>query len=103
MSDLELLKRGKSRVKIIEEASSKWMFIASRLSDDPNKATSLSLGFKGDPEKCLRQLFVDCFINKKPANNYTQDWDGIVELLVDVELQHVAEKVKNMTAHSMTL
>ena len=79
------------------------MSIADRLSDDQNKATSLSLWFNGNPENCLRQLFVDCFINEKPANNYTQDWDGIVQLLVDVELQHVAEKVKNMIAHSMTL
>ena len=33
----------------------------------------------GDPEKCLRQIFIDHFINGNPLN-YSQDWKGLMEL-----------------------
>ena len=37
--------------------------------------------YPGDPEKCLRQVFINHFINGKPLNyNYSQDWKGLMEL-----------------------
>jgi hypothetical protein len=38
--------------------------------------------------------FVDYFINKKPQG-YTQEWNGLVELLDDIELETLAKNVKH--------
>ena len=104
LSDLQLLKRcndvGKTiyTVNIIDAASHKWKDIACRLSDNPNKASALSQQFCGNPTECLRQLFLECFINNKPANGYSQDWNGIICLLEYVQLQMLAAKVREMVA-----
>ena len=101
IGDLQMLKcREKSgsvqRLWIIERASHKWRVIADRLSSDPNKADTLWQQCNNNPSQCLRQLFIDCFINNKPANDYSQDWMGIIELLEDFEEEQLAMEVKDM-------
>ena len=89
------MKDGKEhKVSIIAKASHKWKEIASQLSDDPNRATAVGLYCRESPEDCLRQLFVQDFFNKTPANNYSQDWNGIIELLKNVEMETLAEEVR---------
>lgn len=89
---------GVQRLSIIKRASHKWKVITDRLSSDPNKAKTLSQQYNNNPSECLRQVFVDCFINNKPANDYSQDWSGIVELLEDVEEEQIATEVRDMLA-----
>ena len=84
------------RLWIIQRASHKWREIADRLSSDPNKADTLWQQCNNNPSQCLRQLFIDCFINNKPANDYSQDWMGIIELLEDFEEEQLAMEVKDM-------
>ena len=81
------------KLHIIKEARHKWKDIVSVISDDPNKIRDLEQQHRGDPQECLRQTFIDCFINKKPKY-YSQDWRGLVELLDDVELETLAQQVK---------
>ena len=84
-------------VKIINSVSHRWWQITSLLSDDANKAEILSQKFNNDPQKCLEQLFKDCFIKNKPAvGRYSQDWDGLIELLEDIDEAVIAEKVREM-------
>jgi hypothetical protein len=52
---------------------------------------------RGDPNEYLRQTFIDHFIIKKPQG-YTQDWNGLIELLDDVGLETLAENVKGALA-----
>ena len=89
---------GVERLRIISEASDKWREIASIICDDPNKISVLELKYRDDPSQCLRQAFIDGFINKKPKR-YPQDWNGLIELLDDVGLQTLAEKVKHAISH----
>ena len=101
IGDLQLLKyKGKDgkvqRLNVISRASHKWKRIADRISNNPSKTDSLSLQCNHNPSECLRQLFIDCFISNKPANEYSQDWKGIVELLEDVEEKQLAIEVKDM-------
>ena len=101
IGDMQLLKyRGKDgkvqRLNVISRASHKWKRIADRISNNPSKTESLSLQCNHNPSECLRQLFKDCFISNKPANEYSQDWEGIVELLKDVEEEQLAVEVKDM-------
>ena len=103
IGDLQLLKYcGKSgktlqTLKIIEGVCHKWTEIACLLSSDENKAAKLSMLFPNDPSQCLRQVFVDCFINKRDASgSYSQDWIGIIELLEDIEMETLAAKVREI-------
>ena len=92
---LKYTKDGKKhKLNIIKRASHRWRDVAGRLSDDPNRANAVGQNCQERPEDCLRQLLVEDFINKKPANNYTQDWNGIIELLDDIEEESLAEEVK---------
>jgi hypothetical protein len=84
----------KERLRIINEASHKWKDIANLICGGANVTTALEQKCRGDPKECLRQTFVDYFINKKPQG-YTQDWNGLVELLDDIELETLAESVRH--------
>ena len=96
MNELSLLKfmkdGNKQKLNIISRASYKWREITEALSTDPNLADRLDQRFH-NPEQNLRQAFIDCFINNKPAN-YTHDWNGIIELLDDVCGEVLSEEVK---------
>jgi inosine/xanthosine triphosphate pyrophosphatase family protein len=83
----------KQKVRIISQASHKWKDIADLLSDDPNTTSVVEQKCRGDPRECLKETFTENFINKKPER-YSQDWDGMIELLDDVDLEALAEEVK---------
>ena len=83
------------KVCIIKEASHKWKDIASFICDDHNKISILEQQHPGNPHECLRQTFIDDFLNKKPAG-YSQDWKGLIELLKNVDLETLAENVKHV-------
>ena len=81
------------KLRIIKEASCKWKDIASLICENPNKMKVLE-DENHRHEDCLRQTLVENFINKKPTD-YSQDWSGLIELLDNVDLEALAEKVKN--------
>ena len=81
------------KVRVISEARHKWKDIAGRICRDPNEIAVVQQACLADQNDCLMKLFIDHFINKKPQN-YSQSWSGIIELLGDVELEILAEKVK---------
>ena len=83
----------KHKVRIVNEASHKWKDIANLICSDTNVTTKLEDKYH-NPNECLKQTFIDYFINKKPQG-YTQNWNGIIELLDDIDLQTLAEKVKH--------
>ena len=84
----------KKKIRIISEASHQWKDIANLLCSDANITSVLEQKWRGDPNECLKATFIDNFINKKPEN-YSQDWDGMIELLDDVGLEALAENVKH--------
>ena len=88
-------KKGKrERVRIVSEASHKWKTIAGLICEGANRIKVLEQKCSNDPEECLRQALIENFINKKPKK-YTQDWNGLIELLEDVDLETLAGRVKN--------
>ena len=82
------------KVRIINEASHKWKDIANLICGDANVTITLEDKCHGDPIECLKRTFIDYFINKKPRR-YTQNWNGLIELLDDVDLETLADKVKH--------
>ena len=93
LAELMILKYRDQKVRIISKASCKWKDIASIICDEPNKTSTLEEKYHGDPNECLRQIFIENFINKKPKN-YSHDWSGLIDLLDDVGLETLAENVK---------
>ena len=83
----------KKRVSIINEASHKWKDIASLICDDPNKIRAIEQQHQGNPNECLRQTLLDDFLDKKPEG-YSHDWNGLIELIVDVYLETLAQKIR---------
>ena len=82
------------KVRIIKEACHIWRDIANRISDDTHQISVLEEKHRSDPKECLRQVFTHNFIDNKPLN-YSQDWNGLIELLDDVELEKLAKEVEN--------
>jgi hypothetical protein len=83
----------KQKIRIISEARHKWRDVANLICDDTNITSVLEQQYRGDPSECLKQAFITGFITKKPQG-YTQDWNGLIELLDDVNLETLAENVK---------
>ena len=91
---LKYTSNGEEReLRITNEACLKWKYVVDLISDDINRIAMLEEQYQGRPQDCLRQALIDDFINKKPRN-YSQDWNGLIELLQDVGLESLAERVK---------
>ena len=84
----------KKKIRIIKEACHVWRDIASLISDDTHQISVLEEQHQSDPKECLRQVFIHNFIDKKP-HKYSQDWNGLIELLDDVGLETIAKEVEN--------
>ena len=91
----------KKKLRIISEASHKWKNIANLICGDINVTSILEQKHRGDPEECLKQTFIENFISNKPQG-YSQDWNGLIELLDDVGLQTLAENVKQAFPYACT-
>lgn len=99
IGQLSLLKYKKGSekitVKIIHQASHKWQEIAKALApSDTNLVSNLS-GRLHNQDECLSAVFVENFLNNKPKN-YTNDWNGLIELLDDVDLSALSKDVKEV-------
>ena len=82
------------KIRIIRTASDKWKDIVSLICDEARRTNVLKEQCQNDPEECLRQVFIQNFMDKKPQN-YSQDWKGLIELLDDVGLEIFAKEVEN--------
>ena len=91
----------KKKLRIISEARHKWKNIANLICGDINVTTVLEQKYRGDPEECLKQTFINYFISKKPQR-YTQDWNGLIELLDDVDLETLADNIKQALPYVCT-
>ena len=97
LDELLLLKykdKGEKKLRIIKEASHKWKGIADLISDDTNITNTLEGKYRGNDQECLKQIFIHYFINKKPRR-YSNDWNGLIELLEDVDLERLSKEVKH--------
>ena len=82
------------QTKIIDRVCHKWKDIAPLLSKNDNTVPVLSQRYQNDPSQCVQQVFLDCFISNEP-DHYSQDWNGIIELLKDIQEEVLSEEVKN--------
>ena len=89
----------KKKLCIINEAKHKWKDITNLIFAEPNKTTTLENRHGTEANECLKQAFIEGFIDKSPER-YSQNWSGLIELLEDVGLETLVSKVKH--AHALT-
>ena len=83
------------QTSIIDRVCHKWKTIATLVSPKNNTIEVLGQRYSNDPYQCVQKVFQDCFISNKPAfGRYSQDWDGIIELLKDIEEEALSEEVR---------
>ena len=80
------------KLRIVNEACHKWRDIANLICSDANIVRVLEQTYHDNPSECLKRIFIDYFINKEPRG-YSQDWNGVLELLDDIELKTLAKNV----------
>ena len=105
MSKLTVLKytdEGKQKrvIRILDSANSKWKDIACLVysKDQSGKVNTLENKHR-NPTDCLREVFMEGFINNEPKE-YSQNWGGLIELLDDVGFQTLSNDVKRaLTCH----
>ena len=78
-------------MRIIEKASHKWKPIADLICSH-NRASALEQQYK-DPRERLSEVLRENFIEKEPEC-YSQDWNGLLEILEDVDLGALKEDVQ---------
>ena len=84
----------KKKIRIISEASHKWKDIANLICSDANITSMLEQKYHSDPNECLKQTFIKFFISMKPQG-YSRDWNGLIELMEDIDLETLAENIKH--------
>ena len=81
------------RVRIIKEASHEWKGIVSLINSASNRVSVLEEKHRSNAKDCLRQILIEDFIDNAPKN-YSHNWRGLIELLKDVNLTTLAERVE---------
>lgn len=82
------------KLRVIDEACHKWMDLGLLLHVSFTVLENLAQKYNRDPCDCLREVFFEHFIENK-SERYSQDWNGLIELLEDANLSLLAHKTKS--------
>ncbi len=81
------------RLKIFHELSSQWKEIGILLGFSWSELEEIETNSQKEDIKCCQLVFKD-WIGGKYTKNYPKTWDGLYELMQDVEFEELAEKMK---------
>ena len=103
LSNLTLIKwtdeRGETqRIRIIEETSMKWRKMGSILNISPPKLSGFQEQYHHDNEICCQEVLCS-WLDGKGSSQYPVTWDGLYELLDDVEFGALVEKLSTTLKH----
>ena len=92
----------KQRIRIIEETSMKWRIIGDILNISQSKLSGYKEQYHHDNELCCREV-LRFWLDGKESPQYPVTWDGLYELLDDVALGALAEKLSTTLKHLQKL
>jgi len=78
-------------LRLKDKMSSKWHVVGDLLGVDSSRLKSISMNHRGDVEQCCREVLLDWLQMEEPS--YSRNWEGLIELLIDLELNNVAKKL----------
>ena len=84
----------KKRLNILSRGNHLWKGVAGQLfPDEPNLVNSLGPKHQNNPTECLRELLQD-FLSKRLPEDYSRDWNGLIELFEDLDDEELAKDIK---------
>ena len=81
------------RLRIFQAVSEHWKDTAMLLGFKWSKMEEIERRSEGEAIRCCQLVFKD-WIDGKYNSNYPKTWAGLYELIEDVELQELAERMK---------
>ena len=99
IGDFNLIKyKGKDgstkRLHILTKASHRWKDVATTLfPEDTNLVDNLGPKHRDIPTDCLRELLQN-FLTKGLPDDYTRDWNGIIDLFQDLGEEALAKEIR---------
>ena len=79
-------------IKIRDKISPKWIEAGDLLGLSSERLKGIDLQHRGDVGMCIRDVLVDWLHENK--GSYPTTWEGVVQLLEDMELSAIAQLLK---------
>ena len=79
-------------LKIRDNISPKWIEAGDLLGLSSERLKGIDLQRRGDVGMCIRDVLVDWLHENK--GSYPTTWEGVVQLLEDIELSAIAQQLK---------
>lgn len=82
------------RFRLLKEICSKWKLIGDLIGCSNGDLEAIKEEHRGSPYDCCREVF--CKWLQQEEGNYCRTWNGLCDLLEDIELCTLAETVRNI-------
>ena len=82
----------KHSLRLRNEMSSRWRDVGDLLEVESSHMEGMDAHRRGDMRLCCRDVFVDWLQMEEPS--YPANWEGLLLLLEDLELNKMAKKLK---------
>ena len=79
-------------LRLRNEMTSKWRDVGDLLEVESSRQEEIDIRHRGDMRMCCRDVFVEWLQMETPC--YPTSWEGVLDLLEDLELNKVANKLK---------
>ena len=104
MSNLVLLKwtdskNEKHRIQIISELSPKWSDISDLLGFSPALTQQIELNYHRVQDRC-KEVMRLWLSSEEGAYRYPTTWEGLIELLEDIELSSLASDIQEVVCQN---
>ncbi len=79
-------------LKVKDQMSVKWEEVGDLLELTPARLRGIDSERRGIVRRCCRDVLMDWIKNGSP--HYPPTWDGLIQLLIDLELSSIADTLK---------
>ncbi len=79
-------------LRVRDEMSVKWEEVGDLLGLTPARLHGIDCRRRGDVRQCCRDVLTDWI--KDGSSDYPPTWDGLIKLLIDLELSSIADTLK---------
>ena len=92
---MNLIKCGKERFELVTRVSSRWDSFGIHLGFPQDQLESWEKEYSRDTAKCWNKVMGQ-WLNNGGTKDYPATWEGLYELLEDVNYKQVAEDLKEI-------
>ncbi len=89
----------KQKLRIIDEVSPKWREASSLLGLTPAHTQRIEMNYPRVEDRC-HEVFHVWLSNEEEDTSYPSTWEGLIELLEDMELSALAKEIQTVVIKS---